>query len=124
MQIGPPSGHFANRVHMHPIGRADDPHHLPFGQDFAAPHAGSLGHMLHALGRFLLGHLQIIRRTLLPIAVRVAAAFVDLASDDFAQVLIILKFNSLLLAFLAFLLIAAGFFFGFGVLEEFGLDLE
>ncbi|CAG0973987.1 hypothetical protein ANAEL_01338 [Anaerolineales bacterium] len=123
VQVGSPSSHFASRIHPHPISCADDPHHLSLGQDFAASHASPLRHMLHTLNRFL-RHLQIIRRTLLPIAFRFAA-LVDLASHNFAQVFIEFQFDGLLLALLAFLLFTVDFLFSpLGILEDFGLHLE
>ena len=102
VQVGSSSSHFATRVHPHTIRRADDAHHLSFGQNFAASHAGPLGYMLHTLDRFL-SHLQFTRRDppkykgrykLLPSISRIfAAALVDLASHNLAQAFIEFEFK-------------------------------
>jgi len=134
VQVGSSSSHFTTGVHPYPISRANNPHHLSFGQNFAASHARSLGYMLYTLNRFL-SHLQNTRRDppklrerdeLLPVISSIfAAALVDLASHNFAQALIELELNGFLLGFLAFLLVAVGFFFrGSCILEDFGLHLE
>ena len=94
VQISAPSRQFTARIHPYPISRANDTHHLSFGQNFAATHASSLGHMFYTLDRFL-GHLQFTRRSLpfsrgrdnlFPIIVRSGiAALVDLATYNCAE---------------------------------------
>jgi hypothetical protein len=135
VQVSSPSSHFAAGVHPYPIGCADDPHHLSFGQDFAASHASPLGHMLYTLDRLLLCHLQIIRRIpshcwerdeSFPISSSIiAATLVDLAPDNCPQVFVELEFDGFLLALLTLLLVAAGFLINvLGILEDFGFHLE
>jgi len=125
VQISTPSRQFTTRIHPHPINRANDPHHLSFGQNFAATHTGSLGHMLYTLDRFL-GHLQFTRRdNLFPIIVRSSiAALVYFASHNRAESFIELQLNGLLLALLALLLIAGFLFNWTSVLEDFRLHLK
>lgn len=61
VQISTPSRQLTGWVYSHAANHADDPHHLSFRQNFTASHAGSLGNMFYALGRFP-SHLQITRR--------------------------------------------------------------
>jgi hypothetical protein len=89
VQISTPSRQFTARIHSYPISRANDPHHLSFGQNFATTHASSLGHMFYTLGSFL-GHLQFTRMdNLFPIIVRGGiATLMNLATYNCAETLV------------------------------------
>jgi len=133
VQVGAPASHFTARIHLHPVCGADNPHHLPFWQDFAAAHTGALWHVLYALNRLLRRHLQITRRPLSPKSrkgclfpgiSRFVAALVNLTPDHFAQVFIELKFDGFLFALLTLLLVGGILFGCAGGLEDFWLHLE
>ena len=55
MQVGASAIGFSGEVHADTFGGADNPDERPFGENLAASHAGSLGHMLNSFTSFL-GH--------------------------------------------------------------------
>jgi len=133
VQVSAPPGQFTGWIHSYSFARTYDPHHLSFGQHFAASHAGSLGYMLHTVGRFL-WHLQFTGRippqkrgmnNLFPFIIRSGiTALVDLATDNRTETFIKLQGNGLLLALAAFLLITGFIFDRPGILEDFRFHLE
>jgi hypothetical protein len=130
MQIGSPPSLFPGRVHLHSLGGSHNADHRSFGQYFTTAHTSPLGHMLHTLNRSFLRHLYLTSLfhdndySVLLFFPIFAAAFVLLARHNLAALFVELERHTLLLDFLAFLLIRGVFLGGAGGLEDLGLHGE
>ena len=137
MQICAAPCEFSGRINLHAIRRANHTHQLAFCHDGAASHASALGNMLDALNSFF-RHLQLYRPYLLPPAMQegrrrgnvilffdlTIAAFMDLAADHLAEILIEHQLNAFFLFLLTLLFIIIIFFHGIRCLEDLGFHLE
>ena len=138
MQICAAPRHLTRRVHQHPIRAADNAHQLAFCQDGATSNASPLGDVLDTLSAFL-GHLH-FKPYPVPASQKPAgkqgkginllvcdqviiAAFVLLAANDLAELLVEHKLDTLLLLLLTLLLVRV-FLFNRARVEDLGLHLE